>query len=128
MAPLRMSIAGLTAVRLPVLLGRCVALLLRCRPPPGTTLGCSRGCSSGSCCPTPGAEGEGLEGLSAPPSLLVLRCIIYCTFLAYQQQLISQEKICCLPVWYVGLREDNKKSLLNSVDADATAFALTGAG
>lgn len=73
-APLRMSIAGLTAVRLPVLLGRCVALLLRCR---ATGLGCSRGCSMGSCC-TPGAVGEGLEGIAAPPSLLFfLGCIIY---------------------------------------------------
>jgi hypothetical protein len=82
-APLRMSIAGLTAVRLPVLLGRCVALLLRCSPPGTTPRGCSSGCVNGSCCPaTPGAEGEGLEGLAAPPSLLVLRWFIYCACLA----------------------------------------------
>lgn len=61
-----MSIAGLTAVRFPVLFDRCVALLLRCNTP---GLACRRGCSRGSCCT---AGGGGLEGMP-PPSLLFFR-------------------------------------------------------
>lgn len=81
-APLRISIAGLTDARLPVLLGRCVALLERCKAP---GLACSSGCRRGSAC-VPGAAGDGLPPVvgAPPPSLLFLRgCNIYCDIICW---------------------------------------------